>query len=82
VFFIGPSDLSQSMGHPGDPGAPAVAQAIADTRDKIAAAGKICGMPATTDNVAALVRDGVGYIYTHLPRLLGAGAVPFLKAGR
>src|SRR3990170_2888988 len=28
VFFIGPSDLSQSMGHPGNPRAPAVADAI------------------------------------------------------
>jgi 2-keto-3-deoxy-L-rhamnonate aldolase RhmA len=82
VFFIGPSDLSQSMGHPGNPGAPAVARAIASTRAKIAAAGKICGMPATTENVAALVRDGVRYIYTHLPRLLGAGAAAFLKAGQ
>ena len=82
VFFIGPSDLSQSMGHPGDPGAPAVAKAIADARAKIAAAGKLCGMPGTTENVAALVRDGVRYIYTHLPRLLRAGATPFLKAAR
>jgi 2-keto-3-deoxy-L-rhamnonate aldolase RhmA len=82
VFFIGPSDLSQSMGHPGNPGAPPVAQAIADTRAKIAAAGKICGMPATTENVAALVQGGVRYIYTHLPRLLRAGATPFLNAAR
>jgi 2-keto-3-deoxy-L-rhamnonate aldolase RhmA len=82
VFFIGPSDLSQSMGHPGHPGAPAAAQAIAGTRSKIAAAGKICGMPATSENVAALVREGVLYIYTHLPRLLHAGAMPFLAAGR
>ena len=82
VFFIGPSDLSQSMGHPGNPAAPAVAQAIAETRSKITAAGKICGMPATTENVAGLVHGGVRYIYTHLPRLLGAGATPFLKAAR
>jgi 2-keto-3-deoxy-L-rhamnonate aldolase RhmA len=82
VFFIGPSDLSQSMGHPGDPGAPVVAKAIADTRGKIAAAGKISGMPATSETVAALVRDGVRYIYTHLPRLVGTGAAAFLNAGR
>jgi 2-keto-3-deoxy-L-rhamnonate aldolase RhmA len=82
VFFIGPSDLSQSMGHPGNPGAPAVAKAITATRGKITAAGKISGMPATADTVAALVRDGVRYIYTHLPRLVGAGAAAFLNAGR
>jgi 4-hydroxy-2-oxoheptanedioate aldolase len=82
VFFIGPSDLSQSMGYPGNPRAPAVATAIADTRAKIIAAGKFPGMPATTDNVAELVASGVRYIYTHLPRVLGAGAAPFLNAGR
>src|SRR5215218_1161555 len=68
VFFIGPSDLSQSMGHPGDPAAPAVAKAIGETRAKIVAARKIPGMPATTDNVASMIGSGVRYIYTHLPR--------------
>jgi 4-hydroxy-2-oxoheptanedioate aldolase len=82
VFFIGPSDLSQSMGHPGNPGAPTVAAAIAETRGKIVAAGKCPGMPATTDNVATLIGSGVRYIYTHLPRLLGAGTSPFLKAAQ
>ena len=82
VFFIGPSDLSQSMGHPGNPAAPAVAAAIDATRGKIVAAGKIPGMPATADNVASLVTAGVRYIYTHLPRLLGAGTAAFLKAAK
>ena len=39
-------------------------------------------MPATTDNVAALIGTGVRYIYTHLPRLLGAGTGGFLKAAK
>jgi 4-hydroxy-2-oxoheptanedioate aldolase len=82
VFFIGPSDLSQSMGHPGNPGETSVAKAISETRAKIVAAGKIPGMPATAENVASLVGGGVRYIYTHLPRLIGAGSTTFLKAGR
>jgi 4-hydroxy-2-oxoheptanedioate aldolase len=82
VFFIGPSDLSQSMGHPGNPAAPTVAAAINAVRGKIVTAGKIAGMPATTDNVAGLIGGGVRYIYTHLPRLLGAGAGAFLKAAK
>ena len=82
VFFIGPSDLSQSMGHPGDPNAPTVAKAIADTRSKITAAGKIPGTPATTDTVASLVSSGVRYVYPHLQRLLAIGSAAFLKAGR
>jgi 4-hydroxy-2-oxoheptanedioate aldolase len=83
VFFIGPSDLSQSMGHPGNPKAQPVAQAIGETLSKITAAGKVPGMPATTDNVSSVISSGARYIYTHLPRLIGAGAAPFLKsAGR
>jgi hypothetical protein len=39
-------------------------------------------MPATTDNVAGLAGSGVCYIYTHLPRLLGAGTAAFLKQSR
>lgn len=82
VFFIGPSDLSQSMGYPGQPDAPAVAAAIAKAQQKIVGAHAILGMPATTENVRSLVDLGVRYIYTHLPKLLGAGTAAFLKAAQ
>jgi 2-keto-3-deoxy-L-rhamnonate aldolase RhmA len=81
VFFIGPSDLSQSMGFPGNPKAPAVASAIADTLAKIKAAGRMPGMPATADSLPAVLNSGCGYIYNHVPRLFGAGAAAFLRAG-
>ena len=55
VYFIGPSDLSQSMGHPGNPKAPPVADAIASTLVKIMAAGKTPGMPASADAVQHVV---------------------------
>ena len=74
VFFIGPSDLSQSMGHPGDPKAPAVAQAIESSLRKIVAAGRAPGMPATAENVRDARARGVRYLYTHLPRLLAGSA--------
>ena len=79
VFFIGPSDLSQSMGFPGDPKAPPVAQAIEAALARIVAAGRIPGMPATPDTLAEVQAKGCRYIYTHLPRLLGIGASAFLK---
>lgn len=82
IFFIGPSDLSQSMGHPGNAKAPPVANAIQDTLAAIRAAGKVPGMPATADNVAEIVSSGCRYIYTHVPRLIGSGAGQFLKAAR
>lgn len=79
VFFIGPSDLSQSMGHPGNPKAPPVAAAIEQTLARIRAAGKTPGMPATTETLPDVLASGCRYIYTHLPRVLGAGAKAFLS---
>jgi 4-hydroxy-2-oxoheptanedioate aldolase len=80
VVFIGPSDLSQSMGFPGDPKAPAVAAAIDGTLARIAAAGRSSGMPATAETLADVMGKGCRYIYTHLPRLIGTGATAFLGA--
>ncbi|MFT5508411.1 MAG: 2-keto-3-deoxy-L-rhamnonate aldolase RhmA [Hyphomicrobiaceae bacterium] len=82
VFFIGPSDLSQSMGHPGEPNAPTVKAAIDQTLQKIRAAGAVPGMPAATANIADVTGSGCKYIYTHLPKLIGAGANNFLDAAR
>jgi len=82
VFFVGPSDLSQSMGFPGNAKAPAVAKAIDEALGAIRTAGKVPGMPATADNVAEVIASGCRYIYTHVPRLIGAGAGQFLKSAR
>lgn len=82
VFFIGPSDLSQSMGHPGQPDAPPVAEAIETTLAKIVAAGLTPGMPAKTDNVQKVIANGARYIYTHVPSLLQASVTAFLKEAK
>ena len=83
VFFIGPSDLSQSMGYPGDPKAGPVAAAIEQTLEKILAAGKTPGLPATADNLETVLESGALYVYTHLPRLVAAGASAFIaRAGK
>lgn len=82
VFFIGPSDLSQSMGHPGNPKAAPVAEAIARSFERIVAAGRIPGTPATAENVAEVLRKGVRYIYTHVPRLLAASAKAYFEKAR
>jgi len=82
VFFIGPSDLSQSMGQPGNPKAPAVAQAIEQALRKIRAAGRTSGMPAGTEAVRHALDNGVRYIYTHLPRLMASSAQAYLQNAR
>jgi 4-hydroxy-2-oxoheptanedioate aldolase len=81
VFFVGPSDLSQSMGFPGNPKAPPVAKAIDETLARIVAAGRTPGMPATSENLAEVLGKGCRYVYTHLPRLIGAGARAYLENG-
>lgn len=43
-IFIGPADLSASLGHPGDPGHPTVKRAIDDAIRRIRAAGKAPGI--------------------------------------
>jgi 4-hydroxy-2-oxoheptanedioate aldolase len=80
VFFIGPSDLSQAMGFPGNPKAPPVAEAIQSTLAKIRDADRAPGMPATVANVSDLIGSGCLYIYTHLPKLIGASASEFKAA--
>lgn len=47
--FIGPADLSASMGHPGNAGHPDVQAVIADGVKRIRAAGKAPGILATTE---------------------------------
>jgi len=82
VFFIGPSDLSQSLGHPGNPAAGAVAAAIDLALQKILAAGRVAGMPAAAGQLDTVLGAGAKYVYTHLPKLVGAGAADFLSRAR
>jgi 2-keto-3-deoxy-L-rhamnonate aldolase RhmA len=70
------------MGHPGNPKAPAVAQAIDSSFAKMRAAGRIPGTPAVAENVREVLDKGVRYIYTHLPRLLSGSAKAYLSAAR
>ncbi|MDB5847882.1 MAG: 2-dehydro-3-deoxyglucarate aldolase [Rhodoferax sp.] len=48
-IFIGPADLSASMGYPGEPGHPEVQAAIEDGIKRILQAGKAPGILATTE---------------------------------
>lgn len=50
--FIGPADLSASMGHVGRPDHPEVQDAIADAIARIRAAGKAAGILSTTEEQA------------------------------
>lgn len=80
VFFIGPSDLSQSMGYPGQTDALEVRQAIDRAFATIVAAGKIPGSTGNAQAVVDYISKGCLYLYTHVPRLLAAGAAEFMRA--
>lgn len=80
VFFIGPSDLSQSMGYPGNPKAPPVQKAIDSTFEKIVAAGKIPGTPAGAPAIKDILGKGVLYTYTHITKLLQNATAEFFTA--
>lgn len=63
VLFIGTGDLSQSLGHPGDPRHPDVQAAV----DKVVEAGKrhgkhLGGLAGSPEHLKSLVDRGINYI--------------------
>ncbi|MFF8022134.1 aldolase/citrate lyase family protein [Streptomyces sp. NPDC007896] len=51
-IFIGPSDLAASLGHPGDPNAPGVIDAVEEAIGRVRAAGKPAGILTTNPTFA------------------------------
>jgi len=82
VFFIGPSDLSQSLGYPGQTDAPRVREAMDGAFSTIARAGKAPGSAGNTQAILNYLDKGVLYLYTHLPTLLADASMGLLDAVR
>ena len=78
VFFVAPSDLSQTMGHIGNPGHPDVRRAIDEAIAKIVSSGRVAGTLVNDDNVAACAQKGVKFLMTSWNAWLGRGATEFL----
>ena len=78
VFFVGPSDLSQSLGYPGQADAPEVRRAMDRAFSSIATAGKTSGSAGNTAAIRRYLDQGVAYIYTHLTTLLSSAAGEFM----
>ena len=78
VFFVGPSDLSQSLGYPGRPDAPPVREAMDSVFATIAAAGSVSGSAGNASAMNRYMGQGVTYLYTHLTTLLSSAASSFL----
>ena len=80
VFFIGPSDLSQSMGFPGQTDAPEVQAAMTAAFRAITLAGRLPGSAGNAQAVKRYLDQECLYVYTHLTRLLAAGSAEFMRA--
>jgi len=83
VLFIGPSDLSQNLGHPGAFAHPDVQQAF----QRIIRAGRAAGVSVgilalTADDVRAFRAQGVTVFMDSLPRLLLRGCQAQVQALR
>ncbi|HWQ73916.1 MAG TPA: aldolase/citrate lyase family protein [Syntrophomonas sp.] len=78
VLFIGPSDLSQSLGHPGDAGHPEVKKVIDEAFSKIIESGKIAGTAGNLEITPRRLEQGIKYYYTHLTTLLSYSSSVFL----
>jgi 4-hydroxy-2-oxoheptanedioate aldolase len=71
VVFIGPTDLSLSLGVPGQPEHPRVREAAEKIATEVAQAGKILGAFATNANSAREWKNrGARYIVTNLEPIL------------
>ena len=79
VFFVAPSDLSQTMGHIGNAEHPEVQKAIADAIAKITAAGKAAGTFMNDGNLEAYVQKGVTFLMTSWNAWVARGAAEFVK---
>ena len=78
VFFVAPSDLSQTMGHIGNPGHPEVQKAIDEAIEQIVSSGRVAGTLVNDDNVAAYAEKGVQFLMTSWNAWIGRGAAEFL----
>jgi len=83
VFFIGPTDLSQSMGYPGRVQEPAVQAAIERTIAQILAAGKHAGIQTQNAEDLKLNRDrGVQFLTAGAYTLVARAAREFVVSAR
>lgn len=83
VFFIGPTDLSYSLGYPGEPGRPEVQAIIARVVRVVRGAGKFVGIMATDVAGAKRYLDmGIQYVATGDRALFAGAAQTYLKGVR
>jgi len=83
VLFIGPTDLSHSLGHPGNPGHPEVKEAMERVADVVTKSDKTLGIYAGTPEFAAEWYDkGARYFTSGVEGFIKQGMQAYLSAVR
>lgn len=80
VYFLGPADLSHSLGHPGDLGHPQVVTAMERVAEAVVGADKALGIYAgDADFAGKWIERGARYIATGTDGFLKQGMREYLK---
>src|SRR5439155_24390369 len=79
VFFIGPNDLSHSMGYPGQMHRPEVKAVVKQISGRIRAANKVSGTLVVNETAPEFVAAGCRYLYEHANNFLATGAKDFTR---
>jgi len=74
VFFVGPSDLSQSLGYPGKANESPVREVIDKLFKDIDSKGLVSGTAGNPQSIKNLRSRGISYLYTHTNSLLSEGS--------
>ncbi|MDX2343616.1 MAG: aldolase/citrate lyase family protein [Acidimicrobiia bacterium] len=83
VLFIGPTDLSHSLGHPGNPGHPDVVKVMDRVTEAVVASDKALGIFVGTRTAAAAWQEkGATYIATGLEGIIKQGIQAYLPGNR
>jgi len=83
VFFIGPVDLSKSLGHGGDFRTAEMQAVLDEAIGAIRKAGRVAGTLVGFDDARSYVERGAQFLYCHANDFLGEGARKFAQlAGR
>ena len=83
VYFLGPTDLSNSLGIPGQAGDPRVVDYVEESIKRIVAAGKTAGCITVNTDVAKRYIDlGVRYLATHALKHMTNGSKRFMEEAK
>jgi 4-hydroxy-2-oxoheptanedioate aldolase len=83
IYYLGPADLSNSLGIPGQARDPRVVEMVEETIKRIVSAGKVAGCIAADGETARRYIDlGVLYLATHAIKLMVDGSRNFIEEVR